>query len=79
MPLRGTRDDENWAFVACGANNDNRRRPAGWRPTHIGALEPVLESGPDVDTYPGLLPPTVGEHVEQSVLPFDIPRRHASA
>ncbi len=41
-------------------------------------LSPFLESGPDADTYPELLPPKVGEHVEQSVLPFGIPRRLAS-
>jgi len=51
------------------------RRPPGRRPNRIGALEPVLKSGPDVDTYAELLPPMVGEHVEQSVLPFDISRR----
>ena len=41
--------------------------PSGQRPTHTGAYEPVLESGPDVDTYPGLLSSTVGEHAEQIV------------
>ena len=74
MPVPGTRNDENRAET----NNSRWRRPPGRRPTHTGALEPVLESGPDADTYPELLPPMVGEHVEQSVLPFDIPRRHAS-
>src|SRR5438034_2554661 len=54
------------------------RLPSGQRPTHTGACEPVLESGPDVDTYPGLLPPTVGEHAEQNVTLLDVPRRRAS-
>src|SRR5262249_19162336 len=40
-----------------------------------GACEPVLQSGPDVDTNPGLLPPTVGEHAEQIVALLDVPRR----
>ena len=52
--------------------------PSGRRPCLTGAGEPVSESGPDVDTNPEWLPPAVGEHVEQSVLPFDAPRRQAS-
>jgi hypothetical protein len=52
--------------------------PPGQRPKHTGVFEPVAESGPDVDTYPGLLSPTVGEHAEQSVMLLDVPRRHAS-
>jgi hypothetical protein len=42
------------------------------------SCEPVLKSGPDVDTYPELLPPMVGEHVEQIVLPLDISRQPTS-
>src|SRR5271166_3275003 len=30
-------------------------------------LEPACQSGPDVAAYPVLLPPTLGEHVEQNV------------
>lgn len=42
------------------------------------SFEPAEQSDPDADTYPELLPPMVGEHVEQSVLPFGILRRLAS-
>jgi transposase len=38
-------------------------------------FEPVLESGPDADPYPGLLPPVVGEHAEQTGPLLDVPRR----
>ena len=31
------------------------------------SVEPACQSGPDVATYPVLLPPTLGEHVEQNV------------
>src|SRR5271157_1122089 len=31
------------------------------------SLEPACQSGPDGAAYPVLLPPTLGEHVEQSV------------
>ena len=31
------------------------------------SLEPACQSGPDVATYPVLLPPNLGEHVEQNV------------
>ena len=30
-------------------------------------FKPAGQSGPDVDTNPGLLPPAVGEHAEQNV------------
>ena len=52
--------------------------PSGQRSTHTGASEPVLESGPDVDPYPGLLSPAVGEHAEQNGMLLDVPRRRAS-
>src|SRR5271165_7144150 len=31
------------------------------------SVEPACQSGPDVATYPVLLPPNLGEHVEQNV------------
>ena len=31
------------------------------------SLEPACQSGPDVATYPVLLPPNLGEHMEQNV------------
>ena len=31
------------------------------------SLEPACQSGPGVAAYPVLLPPTLGEHVEQNV------------
>ena len=37
------------------------------------SLEPALQSGPDVATYPVLLPPTLGEHAEQNVCPATSP------
>jgi hypothetical protein len=37
-----------------------------------------LESGPDVNTYPGLLLPAVGKHAEQIVTLRDVPRRRAT-
>src|SRR6476469_8701090 len=49
--------------------------PPGPRPCRSGAREPARKSGPDVDTHPGLLPPAVGEHAEQTVLLLDGPRR----
>ena len=75
MPLGGTRDDENNVTWALKRVSWRRRLPSGPRPTHTGACEPVLESGPDVDTYPGLLLPAVGKHAEQTVTLLDVPRR----
>lgn len=75
MPVPGTRNDENWAETSDNLHEGGRR--VGGRRT-MELLSPFLESGPDADTYPELLPPMVGEHVEQSILPFDIPRRLAS-
>jgi len=72
MSLRDARDNENLASLV---SDGSWRRWSEQRPGDIGAFEPVTQSGPDVDPYPGLLPPTVGEHVEQSVLAFDIPDR----
>ena len=44
------------------------RRVSGRRPMISGgSLEPACQSGPDVAAYPILLPPTLGEHVEQNV------------
>ncbi len=43
------------------------RRVSGRRPILQWCLEPACESGPDVAAYPVLLPPTLGEHVEQNV------------
>ena len=40
---------------------------SGRRPILQWCLEPACESGPDVAAYPVLLPPTLGEHVEQNV------------
>ena len=62
------RDPCDWCLIALEA-------PSGQRPTHTGATEPVLESGPDVDTYPGLWLPAVGKHAEQRVMLLDVPRR----
>ena len=39
----------------------------GPRPFYLGAVKPVTQSGSDVDTYPELLPPAVGEYAEQIV------------
>ena len=61
----------NWCLMMAEAAAGSQAEPH-W------SLEPVEQSGPDADTYPELLPPTVREHVEQSVLPFGIPRRLAS-
>lgn len=43
------------------------RRAAGQRPYDQWSLERACQSGPGVATYPVLLPPYLGEHVEQSV------------
>ena len=51
-----------WALVAYGW-----RRVSGRRPYDQWGLEPACQSGPDVAAYPVLLPPTLGEHVEQNV------------
>ena len=40
---------------------------SGQRPFDQWSLEPACQSGLDVTPYPVLLPPTVGEHVEQTV------------
>ncbi len=47
----------------------------GRRPIHSDVCELVKQSGPDVDTNPGLLPPVAGEHAEQNVPLLDAPRR----
>jgi len=80
MPLGGTRDDENgFGLVSFGRERVSWRirPPSGRRPCLTGACKPVSESGPDVDTYPGLSPPAVGEHVEQTVTLLDVSRRQA--
>src|SRR5271165_3994322 len=38
--------------------------------------EPACQSGPDVAAYPELLPPTLGEHVEQNVSLATSPDAH---
>ena len=40
------------------------------------SLEPACQSGPDVAAYPELLPPTLGEHVEQNVSLATSPDAH---
>lgn len=79
MPLRVTRNDENGAyrdegmvFHDAGGSCRVRGRFA------LGAFKPVAESDPDADTYPELLSPTVGEHVEQSVQLLGVYRQRAS-
>lgn len=75
MPLCGTRNDEN-RLELVSAKERGGHRATGRCLT--GAFEPAGQSDRDADTYPELLPPVVGEHAEQSVLPCGIPRRLAS-
>ena len=78
MPLRGTRNDENGVgHVKLGGKRVSwrKRLSPGRRPCLTGAFEPVSESGPDVDSYPELSPPAVGEHVEQTGMLLDVSRR----
>src|SRR5262245_25803515 len=57
----------------CGSSW-RRRRGSGPRSLDYWSREPAEQSDLDVAPYPVLLPPTVGEHVEQTVSHCDVLR-----
>lgn len=74
MPVSGTRNDENGLELV----SDDAEAAAGLQADAHWSDRARFGVWSGCRHVPGIVAPAIGEHVEQSVLPFGIPRRPAS-